>query len=64
MHVHKKLCDIVLRTCMLSFTGAAIIIATIACMYLEMFSTTTVSCFTPASARIVNLYEGILFLFR
>ena len=25
MHVHKKLCDIVLRICMLSFTVAAVI---------------------------------------
>ena len=49
MHVHKMLCDIVLRICMLSFTVAAIIIATIAHMYLEIFSTTTVSRFTLAS---------------
>ena len=38
MHAHKKLCDIVLHLCMLSFTVAAIIIATVAHMYLEMFS--------------------------
>ena len=49
MHVHKKLCDIVLHICMLSFTVAATIIATVAHMYLEMFSTTAVSCFTLAS---------------
>ena len=49
MHVHKKLCDIVLHICMLSFTVAAIIIATIAHMYLEIFSSANVLCFTPAS---------------
>ena len=49
MHVHKKLCDIVLRMCMLSFTVAAIIIATVAHMYLGIFSTTTALRFMPAS---------------
>ena len=34
---------------MLSFTVAAIFIAAVAHMYLEMFSTANVSCFTPAS---------------
>ena len=47
MHEHIKLCDIVLRTC--SFTVAAIIIATIAHMYLEIFFTANVSPFMPAS---------------
>ena len=42
MHVLKTLCDIVLHKCMLSFTVAAIIIATIAHMYLEIFSSTIV----------------------
>ena len=49
MHVHKTLCDIVLHICMLSFTVAATIIATIAHMYLEIFSTTTVLRFMLAS---------------
>ena len=49
MHVHKRLSDIVLRISMLSFTEATIILATVAHMYLEMFSTTNVSRFTPAS---------------
>ena len=41
MHVHKKLCDIVLHICMLSFTVAAIIIATVAHMYLKFFPSST-----------------------
>ena len=49
MHVHKRLCDIVLHICMLSLTVAAIIIATVAHVHLEIFSTTTASCFMPAS---------------
>ena len=50
MHVHKMLCDIVLCICTLSFTVAAIlIVATVAHMYLEMFSTANVLRFTPAS---------------
>ena len=34
MHEHKKLCDTVLRICMLSFAVAAIIIATVAHMHI------------------------------